>query len=71
MGRFFTGIIVGLLVAMFFTTSWGSMLLAIGLGGFVWFLYSRDPHHVREEAQRFFQALTSFFRDMVYKIKGK
>ena len=71
MGRFFTGIIVGLLVAMFFTTSWGSMLLAIMLGAFIWFLYRRDPHHVREEAQRFLQTLTSHFQEMMYKIRGK
>ncbi len=70
MGRFLTGIVVGLLVAVLFTTSWGSMLLALVLGAFVWFLYRGDPHHVRYEAQRFVQALSGLFRELVHKIKG-
>ncbi len=71
MGRFLTGIAVGLFVAVFLTTSWGSMLLALALGAFVWFLYRGDPHHVRQEAHRFVQAVGSFFQEMVHKIKGR
>ncbi len=70
MGRFLTGIAVGLFVAVFLTTSWGSMLLALVLGAFVWFLYRGDPYHIRQEAHRFVQAVASFFRETVQKIKG-
>jgi predicted metal-dependent hydrolase len=71
LGRFIAGIAVGLLGAVLFTTSWGSMLLALGLGAFVWFLYRRDPYRVREEARRFVQTINGLFRELVYKIKGR